>query len=282
MKPHPFIKWAGGKTQLLPELRKRIPQTWNPETDLYVEPFLGAGALFWDLQPKHAVLNDANEELYTTWLGLDRLYVKDTFKALSDLQAVYRQNPEAAYYSYRDELVVPPSEIGLRAARSIFLNKTCFNGLHRVNAAGKFNVPWGKNPKAQVFDEENLAACAQFLQENQTLGGLHHGDFADVLTNVPLGTLVYCDPPYVPVSATAKFDKYTAGGFSYADQLRLVVWAASLRDNGTHVILSQAADENLIDQYRRVGFKCDLVQARRNVNSKGDKRGAVGEYIIHG
>jgi DNA adenine methylase len=283
MMPAPFLKWAGGKTQLLPELRKRIPKTWNPETDLYVEPFVGAGALFWDLQPKHAILNDANEELFIAWLAFDRLYVADLFVELKVLRESYARDPEGTYYRWR-ELQIDPAHIGARAARTIFLNKTGFNGLYRVNAAGKFNVPWGHNLKANVFDEEGLHACAQFLNGGATdvLGNLEHGDFASVRLYPKPGMLIYCDPPYSPISKTSNFTAYTAGGFKYVDQLRLVVWAAWLRDCGAHVILSQAADEILIDQYRRCGFKCDLVQARRNVNSKGAKRGPVGEYIIYG
>jgi len=277
--PKPFLKWAGGKTQLLPELQKRIPTTWNRETDLYVEPFLGGGALFWELQPKNAILADANEELYIAWLGLDTLYVEDTLKELRELRRRYQLgDPETTYYDTR-AWEPPSSEIGARAARTIFLNKAGFNGLYRVNGKGEFNVPWGKNPAANVFDEENLAACANFLHDNQT--DLNRRDFESLKCGGVEGALVYCDPPYVPTSKTSNFTAYTVGGFTYADQLRLAVWAARLRANGAHVILSQAADEILIDQYRRLGFKCDKVAARRNINSKGSKRGPVGEYIIY-
>jgi DNA adenine methylase len=279
-KPRPFLKWAGGKTQLLPELLKRIPKTWNRETDFYVEPFVGAGALFWELQPAHAILNDANEELYIAWLALEACYIKEFFTVLGALRGYYAARPEETYYEWR-ALKVKPDYIGMRAARTVFLNKAGFNGLYRVNADGGFNVPWGRNPKANIFDEENLAACAEFLRGADLV--FHRGDFADALPAAPPpGTLVYCDPPYVPVSKTSNFTTYTAGGFPYVDQLRLVQYAVWLRDCGCHVMLSQAADEILIDQYRRCGFKCDLVSARRNVNSKAGKRGPVGEYIIHG
>jgi DNA adenine methylase len=280
MKPRPFLKWAGGKTQLLPELLKRIPATWNPAEHFYCEPFLGAGALFWELAPSCAALNDLNEELYIAWLGVSSAsFFDDMLAELFDLREAYAIEPEGTYYRMRDAEPAA-SDIAARAARTIFLNKTCFNGLYRVNASGKFNVPWGQNPNAQFCDEENLAACSMFIREHGDVL-LYRGDFGDILPCVTPGSLVYCDPPYVPVGKTSNFDKYNAGGFSYADQLRLVVWAAHLRDKGAHVILSQAADENLIDQYRRVGFKCDLVAAKRNINSKGDARAAVGEYIIY-
>jgi DNA adenine methylase len=280
VKLRPFLKWVGGKTQLLPELRKRIPKTWDPEKDFYVEPFLGAGALFWELQPKNAILSDANEELYLAWLAFDRLFFEDMCSVLRSICVPYALNPEGVYYHWRDDVKIHPSEVSKRAARTIFLNKTGFNGLYRVNAEGKFNVPWGHKAKVNFFDEPNLRACAEFLQKTEALANLRRGDFAEIR---PIeGALVYFDPPYVPVSKTSDFAAYTAGGFPYVDQLRLVQYAVWWRDSGAHVILSQAADEILIDQYRRCGFKCDPVRARRNVNSKGSKRGPVGEYIIHG
>jgi DNA adenine methylase len=278
MKARPFVKWVGGKTQLLPELLKRIPKTWNRETDLYCEPFVGGGALFWELRPKRAILNDANEELFITWLAFNSCYIEDLFQQLGVLAYNYRVgDPEEVFQQVRG-CIPHPSEIGARAARTIFLNKTCFNGLYRVNRAGQFNAPWGHNPKATVFDEENLNACRDVL--TQTDLNLLRGDF-DEVGNPPAGTLWYADPPYAAVSKTSNFTSYTVDGFTYSDQLRLVVTATRLRAQGVHVLLSQAADENLVDQYRRCGFQCDLVQARRAVNSVGSKRGKIGEYIIY-
>lgn len=280
VKPKPFLKWAGGKTQLLPKLLKRIPQSWNPETDWYVEPFVGAGALFWELQPRQAALNDINEELYTTWLAFDPLYVSEFFHALRDLREPYAIDPEGTYYRWR-ALKVRPGDIGVRAARMVFLNKAGFNGLYRVNKSGEFNVPWGRNPEANFFDEGNLRACAQFLNggATDTIANLSCVDFESA--HVPTGALWYADPPYTPISKTSNFTSYTADGFSYADQLRLLVHAIRLKAAGIHVLLSQAADESLIDQYRHCGFTCDFVEARRAINSKGGGRGPIGEYIIY-
>lgn len=279
MKARPFLTWAGGKRQLLPELLKRIPQSWNPETDFYYEPFLGGGALFWELQPKNALLGDANEELFIAWLGLENCYVEATLLELRRLADVYKSCPDKQGFFWQvRENVLSTCEVSLRAARTIFLNKTCFNGLYRVNKSGQFNVPWGKNPNANVFDEENLRACAAVLAAGNIQ--LEHNDF-ERDRSVSRGSLVYFDPPYVPISTTSNFTSYTVDGFSYTDQLRLVVYASNLKATGVHVILSQAADEDLINQYRRCGFTCDLVEARRAINSKGSKRGPVGEYIIY-
>jgi len=281
LKPKPFLRWAGGKTQLLPELLAHIPSTWNRETDFYVEPFVGAGALFWELQPAHAILNDANEELINIWHSL-QCRSEELISHLCEVATSYAKEPEKLYYELRNlpegECRTTCSPCG--AARTIFLNKAGFNGIYRVNAKGGFNVPWGHNPKANVCDEANLRACAQSLKDWNV--DLRSGDFADAFPNPAAGSLVYLDPPYVPVSKTSNFTAYTVDGFKYVDQLRLVQYAVWLRDCGCHVMLSQAADEILIDQYRRCGFKCDLVQARRSVNSKGGKRGPVGEYIIYG
>lgn len=275
----PFLRWAGGKTYLLPEIKKRIPSTWNAETDLYVEPFLGAGALFWELAPKHAILNDSNSELIDTWFAL-RFHVEHVIDLLACYETEYRKDPETFYYQMRtawfDNLYC--GDVTYIAAGFIFLNRACFNGLYRVNKQGGFNVPWGREPRATICNADLLRACAVRLQGI----GLSSGCFGLIgFDRDPRGVLVYCDPPYVPISKTANFTSYTKDGFSYADQLRLATKAAEWRDRGAHVILSQAAYEPLIDQYRHLGFTCDLVQVPRRVNSKGTGRGLVGEYLIY-
>jgi DNA adenine methylase len=278
VKASPFLRWVGGKTYLLPEIAKRIPTAWDRETDLYIEPFLGAGALFWALQPKYAHLNDINHALFRSWLAV-QCSVDQLIRDLHELTTAYRTalDPERYYYQIRDlDRAGDPESVVQTAARLIFLNKTCFNGLYRVNAHGEFNVPWGKDPARTICDPELLCACSARLQSVI----LENADFEN-LSFEPGGALVYCDPPYVPISKTSHFTSYTQDGFAYLDQLRLAVWAATLREHGAHVILSQAAYEPLIDQYRNLGFTCDLVQAPRRVNSKGAGRGCVGEYIIY-
>lgn len=278
--PKPFLRWAGGKQQLFPELRKRIPETWNRETDLYIEPFLGGGALFWELQPKTAVLIDSNQALIETYKRL-RDDIDGVLGCLKAAEEMYLRTPKDSYASIRTNFnagIAKGCFGAAQAAAFILLNKTCFNGLYRVNADGAFNTPWGHRQTTGLPSEEQLRACAAALG-NITL---HANDFAVVPLGPGLkGALIYADPPYASTSKTSDFTAYTAGGFPYVDQLRLAIWADTWRSQGAHVILSQAADEILIDQYRRLGFKCDKVAARRNINSKGSKRGPVGEYIIY-
>lgn len=274
----PFLKWAGGKSALAPQIIERIPTIWDRKTDLYVEPFVGAGAVFFALQPKRALLNDANVDLMNAWGAVQ--YLPDGLTDALERRCVdYRENPEQIYYAIRSGSYGASTALG-EAANFIFLNKTCFNGLYRVNANGDFNVPWGKNPNVNFPTLEHLQCCSAVLQGAQLLAE----DFAaPAFLNAfdPKGALIYCDPPYVPVSKTANFTSYTADGFPYVAQLHLVVQAAYWRGCGAHVILSQAAEESLIEQYRRVGFRADLVRVNRSINSKGDKRAPVGEYIIY-
>jgi DNA adenine methylase len=277
--PHSFVKWAGGKASLVPQLMERIPSTWNRETDLYIESFVGGGALFFALQPKRAVLNDANVRLMRTYAAL-RASAEDVIACLQHHEAGYRRNAELHYYrirdTFRDECDDPQV-----AADLIFLNKAGFNGLYRVNGSGKFNVPWGKNPNATICDADNLRLCSAALQGTF----IRWEDTLDALDPVlrgfdPSGALIYCDPPYSPTSKTSNFTAYTSGGFTSLDQCRLLVRAAEWRKLGAYVILSQAADAVLIEQYRRCGFTCDKVRSRRNINSVASKRGCVDEYII--
>jgi DNA adenine methylase len=275
----PFVKWAGGKSKLVPQILERIPASWSRETDLYVEPFFGGGAVFFALQPKRAVLNDANSDLIHVYCTLrdDALAVS---RALHALEMRYRARPGIVFAEIRDDFNADIATFDeMRAAQLIFLNKTCFNGLYRVSSSGEFNVPWGKNPNVGFPTFEHLQCCSAALQGAQ----LTAYDFADPeFAKLDMkGALIYCDPPYMPVSDTADFTSYTVDGFEYVCQLHLAVQAAYWRAEGAYVILSQAANESLVDQYRRLGFHADLVQAARAINSKGTGRGMVGEYIIY-
>ena len=281
MDAAPFLKWAGGKTYLLPEILARIPKTWDREQHLYVEPFLGGGAVFFALQPTRAILSDLNFQLMAMYRNVQG-NLEPFMRALSALKVNYEWDPEGAYLdarsAFNDQAWVGQSDTNT-AARFLLLNKTCFNGLYRVNEAGAFNVSWGKRARAGIPSDEHLQACSQALQ-NATLLDRDAIELAGSFE--PEGALIYCDPPYVPTSKTADFTKYTVDGFAYTDQLRLAIQAAYWRDAGAHVILSQAADESLVGQYRRLGFEADLVKAPRRINSKGTGRGLVEEYIIHG
>lgn len=271
----PFIKWAGGKTQLLPELIGRIPDRFGR----YHEPFIGSAALFFQLHAlgtlQHgATLSDANADLIAVY-GVVRDDVEALIAALRE-HARHALDPQYFYAVRswdRDPGWSERSAVE-RAARMIFLNKTCYNGLHRVNRRGEFNVPFGRYPKPQVCDEPNLRAARRALRDVD----LRVGDFADVLDRAAEGDLVYFDPPYVPTSATASFTAYTSDVFDAAQHARLATVFAALVDRGCTVLLSNSHTRLVHDLYR--DFPIHEVSARRAINSAAAKRGLVREVIV--
>ena len=270
----PFIKWAGGKTQLLPQLRAAAPQ----RIATYYEPFLGGGALFFALQREgrfeRAVLSDSNAELIEAYTQV-RDNVDDLVGALAVHQRKYRGAQGGAEYYYRIRAKRPACAVG-RAARLIFLNKTCFNGLYRVNSSGQFNVPHGSYTNPTICDEEGLRAASEALRGVE----LRCADFTEAIAAAESGDFVYCDPPYVPLSETANFTAYTATNFNTADQQRLAAAAANARERGVDVLLSNSGHPEVAQLYRDAGFQLDTVNAMRAINSNGAERGAVREYLI--
>ena len=270
----PFIKWAGGKTQLLPQLRAAAPQ----RIATYYEPFLGGGALFFALQREgrfeRAVLSDSNAELIEAYTQV-RDNVDDLVEALAVHQRKYRGAQGGAEYYYRIRAKRPACAVG-RAARLIFLNKTCFNGLYRVNSSGQFNVPHGSYTNPTICDGEGLRAASEALRGVE----LRCADFTEAIAAAESGDFVYCDPPYVPLSETANFTAYTATNFNTADQQRLAAAAASARERGVNVLLSNSGHPEVAQLYRDAGFQLDTVNAMRAINSNGAERGAVREYLI--
>jgi DNA adenine methylase len=280
-RPRPFVRWAGSKRRLLPELLARIPPSWDRERDLYVEPFLGCGALFWELLPKRAILSDVSADLMNTW-NVVRGDVGRLVELLEEHRAAYAEGLRDHYEAVRAE--IPECRVR-QAARTIFLNRTCFNGLYRLNREGRFNVPWGKR-ESLLVDAANLEECSICLNEREV--ELHDDGFLDLLNGLPTergtevfrGALVYLDPPYSPVPGKPSFTKYSAGGFGFADQMILAGLAGWMRDLGAHVILSQSADADLVRLYERLGFRCDLVMSRRIVGASAASRGEVSEYVV--
>jgi len=270
----PFVKWVGSKRNLAARLAAKVPASWNPDKHQYVEPFVGAGALYWELRPKKAILSDANAELMVAWEALAD-YASKVVRELRTLELDYRARPEEYYYEVRKQ---DPEDLDLvkRAARFLFLNRTGWNGLYRVNKDGRYNVPWCRNPSVGIVDEACLVACAQVLAENRPK--ILCGDF-EKAGPVKKGALVYLDPPYSPVSKTSSFTSFTARGFGRADQERLAEYADRLARR-CHVIASMSSEESTVELYRSRGFVCELVHSPHMINSKGDKRGEVGEYII--
>jgi DNA adenine methylase len=263
-RARPFLKWAGGKGQLLEQFGPLLPQNRRR----YFEPFLGGASLFFALTPQGgASLSDVNAELVDCYRAV-RDDVEGVIEALKD----HRYDPEH-YYAVRSH---DPATMALaqRAARTIYLNKTGYNGLYRVNRSGKFNVPIGRYRNPSFCDPANLRACSD------ALGGVSLGvrDFSAVLQDAGAGDFVYFDPPYVPASRTADFTSYAPGGFGLEDQERLASVFDDLAARGVYVMLSNSDTAFVRELY--AGFRIDLVSAARSINSKGVRRGKVSEVVV--
>ena len=263
----PFLKWAGGKSQLLEQFRPLLPRSGT--FGRYFEPFVGSGALFFHLRPPAAELSDVNREIIDCYRAVQKC-PEDVI-----LELAKHEHDEEHYYSVRADS--KRRKLGVAAARTIYLNKTGYNGLYRVNSAGRFNVPMGRyaNPGFQspaLF--ATIRACSRALISAR----LAAGDFADALKGVEKGDFVYLDPPYVPVSETSDFTSYARGGFCWADQERLAGVCADLWRRGAKVMLSNSDTESVRKLYR--GYRIDVVKASRSINSRGAKRGKVQEVVV--
>lgn len=265
----PILKWVGGKRQLLPKLTPLIP-----EFDYYCEPFVGGGALLFHLQPPRATINDYNPELINVYE-----VIRDNVDELIEDLKKHENTPEY-FYSIRSKdrdqdvySTLTPTE---RASRIIYLNKTCFNGLYRVNAAGQLNVPFGKYKNPNIVNEEGLRAISKYFNTADIT--IKHGDYTEALKNLPKKSFVYLDPPYDPVSVTASFTGYTSGGFSRSEQVRLRECCDDLNSRGIKFMLSNSATDFIKEQYS--DYNIQIVKAARAINSKGSKRGAVDEVVI--
>ncbi|MEW6722044.1 MAG: DNA adenine methylase [Candidatus Micrarchaeota archaeon] len=262
----PFVKWAGGKRQLLKELMKGLPEFEN-----YHEPFLGGGALFFHLEAlgriKKAYLTDSNEELVNAYE-----VIKTDVEALIGLLSSGKfKNDKETFYAIRADM---PKDRIERAARFIYLNKTAFNGLYRVNSQGKFNVPFGKYRNPKILDKENLLLVNRALQKDH----LTCNDFDVVLSQARNGDFVYFDPPYIPISRTASFTSYTATNFSEKDQQRLFSTFQKLDRMGCSVMLSNSYSDFIAELYEE--YKPDVVLASRAINCKPEGRGKIKEIIV--
>ena len=292
------MKWAGGKRQLLPHLRRFIP----PVFDRYFEPFLGSAAFFLDLcrrgaiDSPTAILADNNSDLIGCYQAVEHR-VDQVIRELRKLAAGHAAGGAAHYYRIRDEHFNPLRRIALGrtgaehveyspklAAMFIYLNRTGFNGLYRLNARGDFNVPAGRYVNPRICDARNLRAVATTLQSRAA--ELRHGSFATVLTDCRPGDFLYFDPPYAPLSSTSRFTSYTASGFTEADQRRLQQIVVQLAERHCHVLLSNSTAPVIRELYevnrdaRRAGLRTFRVPARRAINSKKSGRGAITELII--
>jgi len=275
----PFVKWAGGKGQLLPELSRRLPISFRR----YHEPFLGGAALFFNLyntdRLNHgAVLSDYNGELVLCYQ-----IVRDDVEALIDaLKQHERHRLDRAYFMDvrgwdRQPDFAQRSPVQ-RAARTIFLNRTCYNGLYRLNKKGQFNAPFGYYKNPLICDPENMRAASAALQAVD----LCVGDFGELAARVEPGDMVYFDPPYVPVSATASFTHYTGQAFGPSDQRRLAQLFDTLMERGVYVMLSNSYTPLSRELYAAHAVSTSIVYASRKINCDGRKRGQVEELIVCG
>jgi len=270
----PFLKWAGGKRQLLPQIKPYIPEIGE---STYFEPFLGAGAMLFSIQPKYAVVNDINKELYNVYKVIAD---KQLFgELLDDLRN--HLNESEYFYEIRsidrsdDYQNLSPVK---KASRFIFLNKTCFNGLYRVNSKGQFNVPFGKYKNPAIVNEEVLREVHQYLKDNHIT--FLNGDFKAAVKDAKSGDFVYFDPPYDPVSETSSFTSYAQEGFGKAEQYELRDVFRELNERGCKVLLSNSDTPFIREIYE--GFHIVTVQANRAINSKADGRGKINEVLVVG
>ena len=266
----PIVKWVGGKRQLLDEIIPLLPEKFTT----YCEPFLGGGAVFFAVQPANAVVNDLNADLIAVYET-----VRDDVETLI-ASLKQHKNTEAYFYQIRDldrnpEQYQAMSKIE-KASRLLYLNKTCFNGLFRVNKSGKFNTSYGRYKNPDIVNEAGLRAASKFLNESKI--EFCSGDFEQVLSRCPAGSFVYLDPPYDPVSNTANFTSYNKDGFSQNQQIRLKECCDELTNRKVKFMLSNSATDFIEDLYS--GYDITIVKARRAVNANAAKRGAVDEVII--
>lgn len=294
----PFLKWAGGKRQLLPELRRFYPSAFCG----FVEPFAGSGAVYFDLyamdrlRGRRVVLMDDNADLVGCYLAV-RDHSRAVIRHLTELAAERLQSPHDHYYDVRDRRF-NPARAALRrdgpidparytpalAAMLVYLNRTGFNGLFRLNAGGLFNVPVGRYVNPTICDRDRLTAAADALAQRGT--EILNCGFERVLKVAHSGDFIYLDPPYAPLSETAQFTSYTAHGFTSADQSALQATVIELARRGCHVLLSNSVAPEVRDLYdenddaRAAGLRAYRVKARRAINSKAMKRGHVEEYVI--
>lgn len=264
---YPIVKWVGGKRQLMFELLKNMPKFYNR----YFEPFIGGGALFFELQPDNAYISDVNAEL----INLYSVVKNDVEDLIDDL------SKHEISKDYFLELRNADRTFGYKnwsdiqkASRFIYLNRTCFNGLYRVNSQGQFNVPFGNYKNPRICDEENLKNCSELLQNTE----INCADFTTILDKVQKGDFVYFDPPYVPLNETSSFTSYTKDGFDIDMQFKLRDLCDELDSRGVMFMLSNSDTKIINELYENYNIK--KVFASRAINANGNGRGKITEVIV--
>lgn len=268
----PALKWVGGKRQLLKDIKPLIPEDFS----MYYEPFFGGGAVLFEMQPRKAVINDANEELMNVYRT-----IQNDCEPLIELLKQHNEKNTAEYYyevrGYdRDEKLYDSLSSVERAARILYLNKTCYNGLFRVNQSGQFNAPYGKYKNPNIVNEETLRAMSKYFCNSKI--EMKSGDYKDAMKGARKGSFVYLDPPYHPISYSSSFTGYTNNGFGVTQQQELKAQCDKLTKKGVKFLLSNSHCEFILDLYKEYNIK--QVSAKRAINSKADRRGEVGEVLI--
>lgn len=264
----PVVKWVGGKRQLIKELKKYMPKKF----DTYFEPFIGGGALFFNLKLEKSFINDYNTEL----INLYEVIKNNPEELIKDLEK--HKNNSEYYYKIRELDRIPEKYKRLskikKASRFIYLNKTGFNGLYRVNKNGQFNVPFGKYTNPSYAENSNILNCSKLLEKTTIL----NGDFEIIKKYIQKGDFVYFDPPYVPLSETSSFTEYTNKGFDEDMQFRLKELCDYIHNIGAYFMLSNSYTEYIKDLYKE--YTLITVQANRALNCKANGRGKINEYIV--
>ncbi len=290
-KAHPFVKWAGGKTQLLDVLKNNLPSGVGATIKKYAEPFVGGGAFLFSLLEEYSFeeiyISDNNKELMNVYQVI-RDNCNDLLSALNHLQNEYNglsaESQEQFYYEKREEFniieLIDKTSVQ-KASLFIFLNKSCFNGLYRVNKKGKYNVPFGKHKSVSICDSDNLTKISAMLQNVV----IKVCDYHDVMSFADSSTLVYFDPPYRPLNVTSGFTSYTENDFSDKNQIELAECFKALSNKGVKVMLSNSdpkntnENDNFFDDLY-ADFNILRVEASRMINSKGSSRGKIKELLI--
>ncbi len=267
----PFVKWVGGKRQLLADIKGVMPPSNSFKT--YFEPFVGGGALFFDLEPRRAVINDYNKDLINVYQ-----VIKDDIEALIGDLEIHENNPEY-FYQIRllDRSTMFDSLTNVqKASRFIYLNKTCYNGLYRVNSAGQFNSPFGRYKNPNIVNEPTLRAVSSFFNKSDI--DILNTDYSRVFELADSSSFVYIDPPYYPLSETSNFTGYIPGGWMEKDQIRLKEACDALNARGVRFLLSNSSADFIKELYR--DYEILIVEANRFINSDASRRGEVGELLI--
>ncbi|GBF23847.1 hypothetical protein MnTg01_00175 [archaeon MnTg01] len=272
--PKPFVKWAGGKRQLIPQIEKHLPEKFGS----YFEPFLGGGALLFHLLSENKNLkgyvSDLNSDLILSYVTI-RDNLSSLLKSLQKHSDNYFSDSKSYYYSVRESN--PKSQIE-KVSRLLFMNRTCFNGLYRVNSKGKFNVPLGRYSNPNIVQEENLRSVNQFLNHNKII--IKCQDFSSTVEKAKKGDFVYFDPPYQPVSKTANFTSYTNGNFGLNDLKRLAKVSNELAKKGVNVLLSNSSTKQVRELFSSKAWEIFEIQANRAINSDSNNRTGHSELLI--